>query len=292
MACRDRFLRHFCAAALSTALLVGLAAAANAEADQPPDSAIALAYDSATGTLLKGHARALYQSHDEGRTWRSIPIAGLDRGQISSVAPSAAARGVMYVAGPLLGVLRTGDAGKSWVERDQGLSSRDVISVAAHTTKPDTVYAVVRGRGVYRSQDAGKSWWLMNGGAQEGLRQLIHSNLAGSMQTQTGWLYAATATGIRRVADCFCLWEDAGGLGTQAYGVTFDPNRPDQVFAVTEKGLFRSVDQGTTWEPMRAPNFDVVALVSARSDLLFAIDSDGRLYRSLDQGRTWEAVNA
>src|SRR5260370_2025760 len=97
----------------------------------------------------------------------------------------------------------------AWVERTEGLPGLDVIAVADHATHPDTIYAIVEERGIYRSQDAGKSWRMMDRGPRDGLVQLIHSDMPGSMQS--GWLFAATSSGVRRIMDCFCLWQDAGG---------------------------------------------------------------------------------
>lgn len=232
------------AAALSAVLLLVLGAGANrtARASRQDVRIVALGYDPGTDTLLKAQVRALLRSGDGGRSWQAIAIPYLEDGRIASMAVSPPGKGVTYVVGTGLGVLRTEDGGMSWVERNSGLPSRDVIAVAAHTTQPDTVYIVVRDQGVYRSQDAGKSWRLMDRGSQGGIRQLIHSDMAGSMQT--GWLFAATSKGIRRTMDCFCLWQDAGELGTEAYSVTYDSGHSEYIFAATEKGLLRSTDGG------------------------------------------------
>lgn len=152
------------------------------------------------------------------------------------------------------------------------------------------MYAVLKDQGVYRSQDAGKSWRLMERASQQGLRQLIHSNMAGSMQT--GWLFAATAEGVRRAMDCFCLWQDAGKLGGQAYSVAYDPKQPEHLYVATQKGLFRSADGGEDWIEMKSPSADVIGIAFTASGALFAINAEGRLYKSDDQGGTWTQANA
>jgi len=269
-------------AALSIAILIGAGAVQAAASNQEHETLFALAYDPGTDTLLKADANALYRSGDAGQSWQKIAIQSPEDGKIAAVAASFAARGVMYVAGPGLGVLRTDDGGKTWIERTEGLPSRDVIAIAAHTTQPDTVYAVVKEHGIYRSQDAGKSWRMMDRGPRNGL--------AGSMQT--GWLFAATSSGIRRIMDCFCLWQDAGGLASEVHGVTFDPKQPEHIYAATEKGLFRSTDGGENWREMTSPLSRPVALAFAHSGTLYVINADGRLFRSVDEGVTWAPVNA
>lgn len=284
------FARGLGSAALVIALLFFAVAIPAAGENRENGGVIALAYDSGSDTLLKAFAHALYRSVDGGQSWQRIETASWKDAEIAALAVSPAGKDLMYVAGPRLGVRRTDDGGKTWVERNEGLPSRQIIAVAAHTTQPETVYVVVKEHGFYRSQDAGKNWRLMERSSQEGLRQLIHSDMAGSMQT--GWLFAATAKGVRRVMDCFCLWQDAGKLGTQGYGVTYDPREPKHIYTATEKGLFRSTDGGENWVQMTSPSPKVIALAFARSGILFVINADGGLYQSADQGSTWKRVNA
>ena len=286
----DRFVRGFSAATVLTALLFGIGGTPAAAEKSAQGRVVALAYDSHMDALLKAYPHALYRSDDGGKSWRKIAVPTVEDGEIASLADSPAIKGVMYIAGRGLGVLRTDDGGKTWVERNDGLPNRAVIAIAAHTTQPDTVYAVVQDSGVYRSQDGGKSWRLMDRSSQGGIRQLIHSNMAGSMQT--GWLFAATPKGVRRVMDCFCLWQDAGALGSPARSVAFDPRQPGHIFAVTEKGLFRSADGGENWIQIKAPGAKIAALAVAPSGILYAITVDGALFQSGDQGDAWNQVNA
>lgn len=271
-------------------LLVGAAPARGTDAKPESSGVVALAYDSQSETLLKAHARALYRSADGGQTWQKIMLPPMEDGQIASLAASPAGMGVIYVAGSGLGVLRTEDGGTNWISRSKGLPSGDVVAIAAHATQADTVYAVVKDQGVYRSQDAGKTWRLMESRVQDGLRQLIHSDMPGSMES--GWLFAATAKGVRRVMDCFCLWQDAGSLQSEAYSVAYDPREPKHLYVATEKGLFRSTDGGENWNQITTLRSKVTSLAFARSGTLYAVDETGALFRSADQGSTWREVNA
>lgn len=278
------------AAVVLAVVLVGARTARGAGANHEDGSAVTLAYGSGTDTLLKAYERALYRSGDGGQSWQPLSIPRLEDGRIAAVAISPADANVMYAAGPGLGVLRTDDGGRTWADRNEGLPNRDVIALAAHTTQSETIYVVVPDHGVYRSQDAGKTWRLMDRSVREGLRQLIHSNMAGSMQS--GWLFAATTKGVRRAMDCFCLWQDAGKLGSEAHGITYDPRQPEHVYAATENGLFRSTDGGENWVQTTSPGSKVVALAFAQSEIVYAIDEKGDLFRSMDQGGSWKQVNA
>ena len=277
-------------ALIAALLFITQPATAAENSNQQDGSVVALAYAPGTHMLLKAYARALYRSPNAGQTWEKINVPGLKDGQISSVTASPAANGVMYIAGTGLGLLRTDDGGKTWADRGNGLPGKMVIAVTAHTTQPDTVYAVVKDQGIYRSQDAGQVWRLMDRGLRDGLRQLVHSDMPGSMQT--GWLFAATAKGVRRIMDCFCLWQTAGKLNSQVYAITYEPKEPKHLYAATAKGLFRSTDGGENWVGIASPGSNIVALAYTPAGVLFGINADGTLYDSADEGQSWKHPHA
>src|SRR5216683_7876593 len=115
------------AGALVAALFLGAGAIRTAGANQQDSGVVALAYDRGTHTLLKANARTLYRSSDGGQSWKLIAIPVSENGQIAAIAASPAGKGVAYVVGAGLGVLSSEDGGKSWIERNEGLPSRDVI---------------------------------------------------------------------------------------------------------------------------------------------------------------------
>ncbi len=285
------------ASALSGAAIAVLAAGlTTAHAAAPrsvPQGAevTALAFDGASRTLLKTTADALYRSVDQGRDWTRLPLpAAARRGHIAAVAVSARGKGVLYLAGPGIGVLRSDDGGQHWSPRNQGLPGREVVALAAHADQPGTLYAYVSSHGIYRSENGGGHWRLMDRGPRTDILQLIHSNMPGSMQT--GWFFAATAKGVSRSMDCFCGWRDAGGLGRGVRAVAYDPGQPRRVYAATGEGLFLSTNGGEQWVRVNAPAAKVVALAVTRSGALYAAAPDGALFRSVDQARTWEAAGA
>lgn len=257
----------------------------------PNDSIVAIASVSVEGSLFKATTRALHRSRDGGRTWRPIPLPQIfgDGGQVTSLAASAGAKGVLYLAGLGQGVFRTTDNGKSWEPSTSGLPNRNVTALASHAELPGTLYAVLAEMNIYRSQDAGNSWELMDEGPER-IGQLIHTNMKGSMQT--GWLFAATSQGIHRTMDCFCLWRRAGNLEGEIRSLAYDPRKPEHVYAVSNGKLFRSRDGGEAWEQPIAPSVNLAALAFTQSGALYAVTSDGKLFRSEDGAATWERVDA
>ncbi len=181
--------------ALALAWLVGGAwpAVSAAAETRPGPRPTSLAVDATDGSLVKVDG-GLFRSMDRGRTWHTLALpAGLDPDAVRHVATTAAAPASLYAAGPGVGVLRSGDRGKTWRAINTELPSQQVEALAVHTFRPDTLYVWIKGQGIIRTEDGGKNWKKMDDGPPSPVAGLAHSTLEGSMNT--GWLYAATRGG-------------------------------------------------------------------------------------------------
>lgn len=296
----SNFLRRLLAPAALLALLV-LAACTGRKtekgvlpAERPQGEAVALAYDASGGRLVEAYRNALYWSADGGASRQPVPVPpSVQRGRIAAVAavPGADSGTTLYLAGPGIGVLRSDDAGRSWVALDKALPSTDITAFATHATDPRTLYVVVPERGIFRSEDAGETWKRLDAGPGAPVRQIVHSNMPGSMQS--GWLFAATTGGVRRSMDCFCGWRPTGALpGGAISAVAYDPRQPERVYAATTNEVFRSENGGESWERVSGGGPVRTALAVDQTGVLYAATPGGTLLRSTDQGRTWEPPGA
>ena len=153
------------------------------------------------GSLLKVGG-GLFRSTDQGKTWRPQPLpADLHPEQVRWVATSPGAPFYLYAAGPGAGVLRSDKDRRTWSWISAGLPSQMVTALAAHSFRPDTVFVYLPGYGIYRTEDGGGRWQRMDAGPPAPVVALVHSTLAGSMNT--GWLYASTPKGPYLSMDCF-----------------------------------------------------------------------------------------
>lgn len=272
-------------------LCVGALALQNvAHAGQGVAGAGVIALDSADAgkTLFKATASELYRSSDDGNKWNPVALPPAT-GPVAAITVSPAQPSIVYVAGRNTGVLRSEDGGRDWTRRNHGLPSHEVVALAAHATQPETVYAYIRGSGIFRSQDGGGHWKLMDRGPREPVVGFVHSNMPGSMQT--GWLFAATANGVRRSMDCFCGWQPAGPLKGAIDAIAWDPAQSRRVYAASPAGLFISNDGGEQWAQTAAPPGNITALTVSSSGLLYAA-SGGTVFCSRDQGKSWEQAGA
>lgn len=198
-----------------------------------------------------------------------------------------------------------------------------VVDLAVDPIRPETVYAATANGGLWRSEDAGVSWtpsW-----------QPVASQTMGAVTVgPDGALFAGT--GLPHPAAGFVLWggtgvfrsEDRGetweGVGLESSGaiarIAVDPTDPQRVYVAAagsplreggERGVYRSVDGGGSWElSLAAANpttgaVDVAVDPSDPQRLLATLwDRDilsGRIagagsavYLSTDGGEQWTEV--
>lgn len=212
--------------------------------------------------------------------WRSIgPHRG---GRVSAVAGDPTRPLVFYFGACAGGVFKTEDAGITWRNVSDGyFTSASVGDIAVSPSDPDVVYVamgeahirgnVVAGDGVYKSTDGGRSW------AHLGLRDTRHIGRIRVHPKNPDIVYVA------------------------ALGHAFGPN--------PERGVYRSVDGGRTWENILRRDEETGAIdlaldVTNPRHLLaslwqarrypYKLESGGPgsgLFRSVDGGDTWEEIS-
>lgn len=279
--------RRFAALLAATLILASIQAAqaAGTDAAHAGETNGGLAYAPQTNTVYRSNGQGLYRS-DHGKEWSNLELALPAEARITTVAVSASGDGALYVAGLGLGVLKSADAGKSWTELTEGLPSRNVTAFATHSTLPDTLYALVAEEGIYRSEDGGKSWRLVDKGPQAKPRSIIHVDMEGSMQT--GWIFAATEKGVYRAMDCFCGFRMAGSLPGPVTAITYDPNKPKELYATTGQQVFHTANGGEEWQQTVSPGGEVTALAHSPTGVLYALLAEGKVVESRDKGRQWQ----
>jgi photosystem II stability/assembly factor-like uncharacterized protein len=232
--------------------------------------------------VFAGTSDGVYRSTDHGATFKRANFPDKDMQVWSFMAdPSNPKR--MLAGGSPVAVYRSDDGGESWV-RTPNLNlpvhakmpfACRVMRFAPHPRQPNEIYAVLEVSGVMRSIDGGESWSdcstdLLRLAEQE---PRLRSKLVSDTHAE-GML-------------------DGHAICTSAAD-------PDGVIIAVRMGLFRSQDQGKTWQDLRVDRFSPftygrdVRVSPQDPSTLFACLSvaasskDGALYRSQDIGKTWQ----
>lgn len=270
---------------------------------------VATAFDG--GSLLVA-GQDLSRSNDGGETWEILPAP--EGGAILALATHSD-RPARIFAGLASGsVAMSDDGGRTWNARGSGLPGGVVRALTVAAALPDTIYAAVNGDGLWKSENNGQSWafvmdrpWLV-----EAERDLL---ALASVERPTGmggiWIYAGTETGLTRVPDCFCRWQEvqAGdAMDALATGAALPPeaplpageairalvsasSAPEILYAALPSGVWSSRDAGVVWSQLMSGNATAVAVHPLRSSHVIAAIDEG-LKQSRDSGTNWSALAA
>lgn len=247
-------------------------------------SAIAIDPRDADRLVVGSQPAALWRSDDGGASWRELPPPGTPEeraawhlpgptpletaplSRVSAIVHDPAAPGTLYAGIEIGGVYHSDDIGETWRARHAGLPSLAIHQLAPHPLEPETLFAATE-TGVYRSVDGGETW------AELPLD-------AGARYTR-----ALLALPPAHRDDRFTLLAAPAEVDPWGWAEEEDGARCR---------LFRSVDDGASWEPVTAglPDYfagPVSALIADPddADTLYLGTWDGRVYTSRDRGRVW-----
>ena len=108
-----------------------------------------------------------------------------------------------------------------------------------------------------------------------------------------------------------CIWRSSDGGSTwtrpkgerpklpwselQCFDIAVDPTEPKTIFAGTNEGIYRSDDQGASFELLDSPLNDCdvwsIAIDNVDTDTIFAGCRPGAVFRSRDGGLSWEKMS-
>jgi hypothetical protein len=168
--------------------------------------------------------------------------------QLSAYDVTARDSNVGYVAAGTLGMAKTRDTGSFWFGINDGLPAfPDARAVILHVAHPESVFCGLRGGGVFIAgpkagggSDSLMQWTAIN----EGLSDLSVRALA---RVRGGtFMVAACDGGIWRRGNN--VWSLAAP-GVVANAVVIDAADSSRVYAATENGVYRSLNQGISWIP-------------------------------------------
>lgn len=176
---------------------------------------------------------ALWMSTDNTVSWQQMGPGRI----VNSLVFNRDSLGVLNIFAGIFeyngGVYRTTDLGASWTPIDSGLTNKYIWSLAFIGR---TLFAATF-VGVFRSTDNGENWTLTN----------LSPNIFTDLGVLGNRLYAQCRgrTGpVFVTSDVGVTWNNAD---TVLSGFNHMSQNGSKLYVSTDKGMFRSVDEGTTW---------------------------------------------
>jgi photosystem II stability/assembly factor-like uncharacterized protein len=256
----------------------------------------------------------VYKSTDAGDTWRHM---GLENaGQIGRVIVHPADEDIVYVAvlgnifgsNPERGVYRTTDGGLSWTKILFVSDDAGAVDLAMDASNPRVLYAsiwqarrnpwnMISGgpdSGLYKTVDGGNTWLRLSKGLPEGELGKIAVAVSPAFPKRVwaliehedkGGLYRSDNGGAK-----FRLINSSRELIQRAWyyiHLEADPLDANTVYALNVV-MWKSVDGGTSFRPLRTPHGDNHALwINPENAANVIQGNDGGANISFDGGRSW-----
>lgn len=238
-------------------------------------------------------------------------------GLISSVSFNPNNPNHILIGGDMLGVGLSLDGGQSWQRPDGFTTAFEIEEFTWNPANPNIVWAATR-EGPYRSQDGGRSWqpkregmpaeFTDNAWLTSPIQKIIygdHGHLLafGGNHREFNGANASTTDNYGAVwesRDHGESWSIRGrinpgdtGSGYNIKSVTYAADKQTLYAAVESRGVYRSQDQGATWQRMNGGQFNDANDIAAHPNDpgTLWVSTDTGLYKTRDGGATWSAIN-
>ena len=266
----------------------------------------------AKGTILVGTiGQGVMMSPDDGESWTRASVRhGMHSDCIVKALLADSRRpGVVY-AGTDLGLYRTDDGGAKWALLDTPMNGSMVWSMAIDPVDPNVMFAgtgTPSKPGIYRTTDGGKSWEHLSVDIAAECPNVGIPRPTGIAIDPTDhrrvWV-GLEVDGVRHSTDGGETWTRLNGqiLNQDVHNVLVVAGPPKAVFTVVNDDIWRSTDDGKTWQPARArevfpwhyprgiavkPNDPKTVFVTLGDTTPGRI---GTVMRSRDAGATWQGL--
>lgn len=252
-------------------------------------------------TVFAGtYANGLFKSTDSGASWTKV----LSKIGVYDFAITPYDSKIIYVAGLYDNqgkVLKTTDGGASWLEKYNDPSADNAVrSLALNPQNPNQLAIGTSSGGVVLSSDGGISWKLLNN-FNDKINRVLWQNGNIYVLLKSKGLYKSSDIGatFQNISDNLSnssnllkiLQNSASGLVfNQAF---VDTLTPSLMYVTTSMGLYKTADEGKTWNAVDLPvkkdssGTRAIAVAKTSSNLVFT-SVDSTIYKSTDGGASWQ----
>jgi photosystem II stability/assembly factor-like uncharacterized protein len=267
----------------------------------------------AKGNILVGTVgQGVMVSSDNGDTWVRVQVSrGMHSEAVIRALRADPRHPETVYAGSDQGLYRSDDAGGHWQLLDTPMRGSAIWCLAIDPVDPNIMFVGVGSPstpGVYRSTDAGTSW-------EHRPMEIIDECPNVGIPRPTGiaidpldhdsvWV-GIEVDGVRHSSDGGNSWTKINGQipNLDVHNVLVTSGPPKAVFTVVNDDIYRSTDDGETWQPAHARESfpwhytrDIVVKPNDPQTLFITLGDatpgrTGTLMRSRDAGATWGTLN-
>jgi photosystem II stability/assembly factor-like uncharacterized protein len=248
-------------------------------------------------------AWAFQRSDDQGDTWVTLqpPYSNVPVHYTPLPHPTEPdtvfAAATSHIVDAQLGVVKSTDAGQTWIELTDGLTDTRVTALAFHPTNPLTMYAGTANGNVYISGDGGEHWaWASR--PVEAVRTLVVE----PWDDYSVWVDCPGGSlpnycEMKRSLNAeLTQWEAINPTPWPSFqgNVSFSPVQTGTIFIGTggDRG-WRTDDDGLTWSEFTNAEMAPIwfAFDQIDPETIFAADLSRGMFKSTDGGETWQVNN-
>jgi len=190
----------------------------------------------------------------------------------------------MVVVGERGHVLLSDDRGASW--RQVVVPTRATLT-AVHFPSPERGFAVGHDSVILATSDGGETWTLQfsNPELESPLLDVWFADVQRGFAVGAYGLFMVTQDGGQS-------WETRLISESDVHHNAIAATEGGRIFVAGERGtLFRSDDDGQTWQPLSPPQpASLFGAIALPGDGLLVFGLQGRAHRTYDGGETWETL--
>ncbi len=230
---------------------------------------------------------SLYKTTDGGDYWFVVNN-GIPSRFIRCVTMDPVDNSILYCGTGDVCLFKSTDGGENWAQSDSGITSSFAYSIIVDPVSSNIVYAAT-GDGTFKSTDSGLTW--NNTGPDSPIRALQIDPVTPTT------LYGVTLDAVKKSTDSGTNWFDVGLTGLDFWNITIDPLSPSTIYVgtVNEGGLYKSIDDGTTWNQIGTdvpnPHLHFVAVDLNSNSTIYLGTLGNGVYKSIDGGNIFSFMS-
>ncbi|HYV33253.1 MAG TPA: YCF48-related protein, partial [Candidatus Limnocylindria bacterium] len=256
-------------------------------------------------TVFAGsYTDGLYRSDDGGAAWSKI----LSKILVYDFVINPLDSKIIYASGYFGDhglVLKTTDGGASWVQIYKEESTLNAArSIALNPLNPNQLVIGTTSGGVIKSADAGNTWQLAKD-FKDRVNRVLWQNGNVYVLLKTKGLFKSSGfadnfteitLSLAKFFSFDTLSYNSANIVSSFNQVYVDVTTPSLIYLTSDKGLYKTTDEGVTWVlqnlPIKPDQADGRAVAVSRSSSNIVYTSVGStIYKSTDGGGAWQTQN-